>query len=401
LRALATLDGNNTDRPIVDGNRIQPLDGGDEAYPQMLAAIHGATRSIALASYIFDNDPTGRIFADALAAAVARGIEVRVLIDGIGSSYTYPPITGVLANRGVRVARFLPTSVPFYFPYANLRNHRKIMVVDGCVGFTGGLNIRDGCWLAHQPRHPVRDAHFRLEGPVVAQLLEVFVEDWAFAAEETLEGPAWQPVLDPAGHSLARGIRFGPDDPDIGRIKLVLVGALAAAQTSVRIMTPYFLPDDAIFQALDVAALRGVRVDIVLPEENNLALVGWASDAMLWQVLSRGCNDWMSPPPFEHTKLMVVDSAWAMFGSGNWDERSMRLNFEFHVETYDRGLAARLDDSVAGVIARSRRRTLAEMDARSLPVRLEDGIARLLSPYLRRRSPGTASDDETATKPVP
>jgi cardiolipin synthase len=147
-------------------------------------------------------------------------------------------------------------------------------------------------------------------------------------------------------------------------------------------MTPYFLPDDAIFQALDVAAMSGVTVDIVIPEENNLALVGWASDAMLWQVLARGCNVWMSPPPFEHTKLLVVDGAWAMFGSGNWDERSMRLNFEFNVETYDRGLAARLDDRVAGVIARSRRRTLAEMDGRSLPVRLRDGVARLLSPYL-------------------
>ncbi len=382
LRSLATLVGTTTDRPLVDGNRIEPLDGGDQAYPVMLEAIAQATRSIAIASYIFDNDPTGRIFADALSAAVDRGIEVRVLIDGIGSSYTYPPITRTLASRGVKTARFLPTSVPFYFPYANLRNHRKIMVVDGCIGFTGGLNIRDGCWLAHQPRHPVRDTHFRLAGPVVAQLLEVFVEDWAFAAEETLEGPAWQPVLTPAGDSLARGIRFGPDDPDIGRIKLVLVGALAAAQASVRIMTPYFLPDDAILQALDVAALRGVQVDIVLPEENNLALVGWASDAMLWQVLSRGCNVWMSPPPFEHTKLMVVDSAWAMFGSGNWDERSMRLNFEFNVETYDRGLAATLDARIAGVIGRSRRRTLSEVDARSLPIRLRDGIARLFSPYL-------------------
>jgi cardiolipin synthase len=280
------------------------------------------------------------------------------------------------------VARFLPTTVPFYFPYANLRNHRKIMVVDGRIGFTGGLNIRDGCWLAHAPAHPVHDTHFRIAGPVVAQLLEVFAEDWAFAAEETLDGPAWRPVLEPAGGMLARGIRFGPDDPDIGRIKLVLVGALAAARTSVRIMTPYFLPDDAIFQALDVAAMSGVTVDIVIPEENNLALVGWASDAMLWQVLARGCNVWMSPPPFEHTKLLVVDGAWAMFGSGNWDERSMRLNFEFNVETYDRGLAARLDDRVAGVIARSRRRTLAEMDGRSLPVRLRDGVARLLSPYL-------------------
>jgi cardiolipin synthase A/B len=382
VRSLATLVGNAVDRPLVDGNAIDPLTGGDEAYPLMLRAIDEATRSIGLASYIFDNDPTGRLFAEALGRAVARGVEVRVLVDGIGARYTSPPITNVLAAHGVRVDLFLPATVPFYFPYANLRNHRKIMVVDGRLGFTGGLNIRDGCWLAHAPRHPVRDTHFRIAGPVVAQLLEVFVEDWAFAAQETLTGPSWEPVLDRVGTMLARGIRFGPDDPDIGRIKLVIVGALAAAQRSVRIMTPYFVPDDAIFQALDVAAMRGVQVDIVLPEQNNLALVGWATDAVLWQVLGRGCHVWMSPPPFEHTKLMVVDSAWAMFGSGNWDERSMRLNFEFNVETYDRGLASRLDATIAGVIARSRRRTLAEIDSRSLPVRLRDGVARLFSPYL-------------------
>ena len=128
--------------------------------------------------------------------------------------------------------------------------------------------------------------------------------------------------------------------------------------------------------------MRGVQVDIVLPAQNNLELVSWASTAMLWQVLGRGCTVWMSPPPFDHTKLMVVDGAWAMFGSGNWDERSMRLNFEFNVETYDRDLAGRLDAHIEGVIARSTQKTLAEVDARSLPVRLRDGVARLFSPYL-------------------
>jgi cardiolipin synthase len=382
LRSLATLVGRVGGRPLVDGGLIEPLDGGDEAYPAMLEAIEEARRSIGISTYIFDNDPTGRLFADALGRAVARGVEVRVLVDGIGSTYSFPPITRSLTRQHVRVTRFLPASVPIYFPYANLRNHRKIMVVDGTVGFTGGLNIRDGCWLSHRPRHPVRDTHFRLRGPIVAHLLEVFSEDWAFAAEETLAGPAWKPDLAPAGSSLARGIRFGPDDPDIGRIKLVLAGAVTAAQRSVRIMTPYFLPDDAVCQALDVAAARGVQVDIVLPEENNLAMVSWASTALLWQVLGRGCHVWMSPPPFDHTKLMVVDSAWAMFGSGNWDDRSMRLNFEFNVETYDRELATRLDRRIADVIARSRPKTLAEVDARSLPVRLRDGIARLFAPYL-------------------
>ena len=387
LRSLAVLVERVTERPLTEGNAIEPLDGGDAAYPAMLATIESAQRSIGLACYIFDNDRTGRMFVDCLAAAVRRGVTVRVLIDGIGSTYSHPPITASLAAAGVPVATFLPSGVPFFFPYANLRNHRKLLVVDGAIGFTGGLNIRDGCWLAHAPRNPVRDMHFQLRGPVVAQLLEVFAEDWQFATDESLDGgdgaeDPWRPRATAAGAGLARGIRFGPDDPDVGRIRLVIMAALAAAQASVRIMSPYFLPDDAVCQALDVAAMRGVKVDIVIPAENNLPPVAWAMTAMLWQVLGRGCNVWLSPPPFDHTKLFVVDDAWAMFGSGNWDERSLRLNFEFNVETYDRDLCARLGRHVAETVARSRRITLEEVDGRSLPIRLRDGIARLFSPYL-------------------
>ena len=389
LRSLATLVGEVTKRPLLDGNTIQPLYGGDEAYPKMLEAIDSANRSVGLASYIFDNDPTGKLFIDALCRAVDRGVAVRVLIDGIGSRYSFPTSVGLLRQRGVPVSRFMPTTVPLYLPYANLRNHRKILVVDGERGFTGGLNIRNGCWLSKHPEHAVQDMHFSLTGPVVTQLLEVFIEDWAFASGELLGSlrdsvpdPAWKPRLDFSGTSLARGVRYGPDDKEIGRIKLILIAALSSAKRSVKIMTPYFLPDDAICQALGVAALRGVTVDIVLPQQNNLAMVGWASDALLWQVLSRGCTIWMSPPPFDHTKLMVVDSSWCLFGSGNWDERSMRLNFEFNVESYDESLCQDMDKHVAQIINKSTKRTLADVDGRSLPIRVRDGIARLFAPYL-------------------
>ncbi len=315
LRSLATLVGEVTKRPLLDGNTIEPLYGGDAAYPKMLEAIDSANRSVGLASYIFDNDPTGKLFIDALCRAVDRGVAVRVLIDGIGSRYSFPTSVGLLRQKGVPVSRFMPTTVPLYLPYANLRNHRKILVVDGERGFTGGLNIRNGCWLSKHPEHAVQDMHFSLTGPVVTQLLEVFIEDWAFASGELLGSlrdsvpdPAWKPRRAFSGTSLAGGVRYGPAAKEIGRIKLILIAALSSARRSVKIMTPYFLPDDAICQALGVAALRGVTVDIVLPQQNNLAMVGWASDALLWQVLSRGCTIWMSPPPFDHTKLMVVDS---------------------------------------------------------------------------------------------
>ncbi len=232
------------------------------------------------------------------------------------------------------LALFLPRWLPRVTPYANLRNHRKILVVDGRCGFTGGMNIREGHYPEVRPRHPIQDLHFRVEGPVVAHLQEAFAEDWVFCSGELLQGERWFPPLEPAGVSPVRGIADGPDE-DFEKLRLTLLGALACARSSVLIVTPYFLPDAGLITALNVTALRGVAVDIVLPERNNLRLVQWASTALLWQVLEQGCWVWLSPPPFDHSKLMVVDGTWALVGSANWDPRSLRLNFEFNLECYD------------------------------------------------------------------
>lgn len=256
------------------------------------------------------------------------------------------------------------------------------MVVDGRVGFTGGMNVREGCLLKLGPQHPVRDLHFRVEGPVVAHLQEVLAEDWAFTTGEVLQGERWFPRLVPAGECLARGILDGPDE-NFERLRTTLLGAITAASSSVIVVTPYFLPDAVLVNTLNVAAMRGVEVDILLPAENNLRVVQWASTAQLWQVLERGCRVWLTPPPFDHTKLMVVDGAWVLLGSSNWDPRSLRLNFEFDVECYDRRLAGLLQQWLRDERLRHARPvTLAEVDGRSLLVRLRDGVARLLSPYL-------------------
>jgi cardiolipin synthase len=381
LASLLKLIGKMTHRPLLRGNRIVQLVGGERAYPQMLQAIAEAKSTVALGTYIFDNDRAGHEFADALSAAVKRGVEVRVLIDAIGARYSFPSIIGTLRAGNVRVERFLPTLVPGRFAYSNLRSHRKILVADGRLGFTGGLNIREGHDARFKPAHPIQDHHFRIEGPVVAQLQEVFVEDWAFASGEVLDRETWFPELEPVGDALARGIAAGPDG-DHDRLRITLEGALACAQHSVCIATPYFLPEAPLIAALNVAALRGVEVDIILPETNNLAMVQWASTALLWQVLERGCRVWLSPAPFDHTKLMLVDRAWTLFGSGNWDPRSLRLNFEFDVECYDCHLAANLHDWMLRKRDSARRITLADVDGRSLPIRLRDGLARLLTPYL-------------------
>jgi cardiolipin synthase A/B len=381
LRRLVQLVENATLRPLLEGNSIQPLIDGDEAYPAMLQAIDNARESITLASYIFDNDHVGKLFAHSLAQARQRGVEIRVLVDDVGSRYTFPSIINLLRKSEIRAETFMRSLVPAYVAYFNLRSHRKIMVVDGRLGFTGGMNIREGCWLSEHPKQPTKDVHFRVEGPVVTQLQEVFAEDWEFSTGEVLEGELWYPSQKLAGPMLARGVAYGPDESK-GIIGLTLIGALGVAQRKVDIVTPYFIPDDTIVAALNVAAMRGVEVNIILPEQGNLRTVQWASRAMLWQVLEHGCRVWSTPPPFDHTKLMVVDGLWSLIGSGNWDPRSLRLNFEFNVEVYDRQLATRLEKHIHLLRSTAREIVLADVDGRSLPIRLRDGVARLMSPYL-------------------
>jgi cardiolipin synthase A/B len=381
LRPLVDLGTNVTRRPLLQGNKIEPLIGGDEAYPAMLHAIDGAQRSITLASYIFDNDRVGKLFAHALSQAKQRGVEIRVLIDDIGSRYTFPSIVRTLRDANIPTATFMRSLVPGYFAYFNLRSHRKIMVVDGTLGFTGGMNIREGCWLSEHPRLPTQDVHFRVQGPVVNHLQEVFAEDWAFTTDEPLRAEPWFAPQQEVGSMLARGIAFGPDESK-GIIGLTLIGALGVAQRKVTIVTPYFLPDDPVAAALNVAAVRGVDVNLILPKKGNLRSVQWACQATLWHVLEHGCKVWVTPEPFDHTKLMVIDDQWSLIGSSNWDARSLRLNFEFDVEVYDRKFAALLEKHIEGLRAKAAPVTLADVDARKLPVRLRDGIARLLSPYL-------------------
>ena len=381
VRPLATLVGAVTGAPLVGGNVVDVLLNGDEAYPAMLAAIDGATQSIALTTYIFDRGRVADQFVDALARAVQRGVQVRVLIDGVGARYSRPPIAGTLRAHGITVARFLPPLVPWAQPYFNLRNHRKLLVVDGMVGFCGGLNIRDGCLLALHAPGPTQDLHFRIRGPVVGQLMGAVAFDWAFATHEQLAGPAWFPTPDSAGTTLARGIRDGPDE-DFETLLMTILGALSQATRSVRICTPYFLPDPPLVDALRVAALRGVRVDIVLPERGNLLLVQWAAAAQLEQIVRWGCRVYLSPPPFDHSKLFLVDGEWSLIGSANWDPRSLRLNFEYGVECYSPALAAQLGKAFEAKIAGARLLTAADLERRSFPVKFRDGLVWLAQPYL-------------------
>lgn len=382
LAALGDLVQQVVNKPLVMGNDVEALFNGDEAYPRMLDAIRQARQSVTLSSYIFDNDAIGREFARTLGQAVQRGVGVRVLVDDTGVRYSIPTILRHLRRENVPVARFLPNLVPWRMMTVNLRNHRKILVIDGVEGFTGGLNIRHGNILKENPRHAVQDLHFRLTGPIVAQMQQVFADDWLYCTGECLTGEAWFPGEYPSdGPVTARGISDGPDE-DFEKLRWAMLGAIACAQRSIRILTPYFLPDHALITALNVAAMRGVEVSIGLPKENNLPFVAWASQALWPQLLEHGCRLWLTDPPFDHTKLMVVDGYWTLIGSANWDPRSLRLNFEFNVECYGRELGQEMEGIFSRRTQAGSEITLADARNRPLPIRLRNGIARLFTPYL-------------------
>ncbi|HJL03205.1 MAG TPA: phospholipase D-like domain-containing protein [Polyangiaceae bacterium LLY-WYZ-15_(1-7)] len=354
LAPLARALGQVSRRPLLGGNSVTTLPDGDAAYPAMIAAIEGAKESVALQTYIFEAKGPGARFVEALAAAVERGVEVRVLVDAAGTRYGRPAIHRVLRRRGVTVARFLPALFPWRWPYVNLRQHRKVMVVDGRVGFVGGLNIRPDHVLADEPAHPTRDVHFRLEGPVVAQLSQSFAEDWFFIARERLTGPSWFPKdLETPGEAIARVVTDGPDE-EFDRAWQAIHAALVTARERIAVCCPYFLPDAPLLAALQTAARRGVRVDVVIPAEGNLRFIDWAMAHLLDHAGLDEVHVWRTPPPFDHAKLFVIDSSWSFVGSANWDPRSLRLNFETNVELYDAALATELEALIDARIATAR-----------------------------------------------
>ena len=380
LSELARVSQAVTGLPLAGGNRIEMLHNGEQTYPAMLEAIAGARQTLYLTTYIFETDTTGRRFVEALARAVERGVEVRVIVDGFGEWYAWPRISKVLTRRGVRVERFLKPKLLPPTIHFNLRNHRKVLVADGWVAFTGGMNIGDR-HLAGDRDNPrgTRDVHFRLEGPIAFQLERVFLHDWAFVSGEIREPTV--ATAPPAGGAICRAVVDGPDE-DLDKLVTILVGAVSAARHKVAIMNPYFLPPRTLIGALQAAALRGVEVTVILPALNNLPYIHWASRNMLWELLERRVRVFYQPPPFVHSKLFLVDDQYVQIGSANLDPRSLRLNFELVVEVFDRQLSERVAAHLETVRRQSREVTLEELDGRRFFERLRDSFAWLFTPYM-------------------
>lgn len=370
---------------LTSGNRISILSTGDEAYAAMLAAIDAAERSILLETYIFDRDKAGERFVVALSAAVARGVEVRVLIDAVGARYSIPSIVSELQRANVPTDVFNGNIVMgLRLPYANLRTHRKILIVDGSVAFTGGLNIRAGFCAEFAGEAAALDTHFRLSGPVVSDLFRIAYEDWRFSGGDDLSHEAWQiapPPDAPGDGMLARVVPSGPDK-SLETNHRMLMGAVSVAKKHIHIMSPYFLPDRELISAIVTAARRGVEIDIVVPSSNNLKLVDLAMTAQFDQMLKHGCRIWRASGAFNHSKLTVIDGVWSYVGSSNIDPRSLRLNFEVDVEVIDPDFADLIDRRIAAALSQAEEVKLDELRARPFAQRLVERVTWLGSPYL-------------------
>lgn len=380
-RCLLNLSNEVTRRPLTFNNKVDVLHNGEQAYPSMLEAIRNAKDSLFLSSYIFQADQTGRLFARELRAAAERGVDTRVLIDAFGERYSFPRARKLLKGSRVKVASFLPPSFSRRSFYLNMRNHRKLLIVDSRIGFTGGMNIWDRHLAAIKNNsRRVVDIHFRLEGPVSAQLREAFMEDWHFATNEARRFKQW-PKAPKVGNACCRGISAGPNELH-EKLNWILIGALGCARERVRIMTPYFIPSRAQLAAINAASLRGVKVEVLLPKKNNLPFVDWASRAFLWELLEHGTKAYYQPAPFVHSKMLLVDDEYALVGSANLDPRSLRLNFEFNVEIIDREVISELMEHFDHARKRSKEVFQEDLDRRSILERLRNSFCKLFSPYL-------------------
>ncbi|MGN0022668.1 MAG: phospholipase D-like domain-containing protein [Elusimicrobiaceae bacterium] len=360
------------------GNNVSPLINGDEAYPQMCSAIEKARKEVLIESYIFNNDKAGQMILSAAKKAHGNGAKIKIIVDGVGLNYSRPNIAQAAGKiNGAEFVVFLPSKKPASLPFVNLRSHRKIMIIDGETAFFGGMNIAEGNLLKTNPKEPIRDITFKIKGPVINQLTRIFMEDWLFSGGKAFNPALFKESLPLSGGSIARAIPDGPDG-DYGKVELMVLGAINCACKNINIVTPYFLPEENILTALEMAAMRGINVQIILPKKSNIFGMDWAMRANFNRLIKKGVKIFLQNPPFDHSKMMTADGIWAFIGSSNWDERSLKLNFEANMEIIDKKLTQTLDKIIEGKKADAKPITLQNY---SISKRLLNNSFKLLTPY--------------------
>ena len=372
-RTLSNLLG----APPVGGNQVTALLNGDQAFPAMLAAIRSARQSINFEGYIFWSGTVGQSFADALAERARAGVPTHVVVDWLGSKKLGDRLVDQMRQAGVEVVKYRPLRW-YSLDRVNQRTHRKLLVVDGKIGFVGGIGIAD-IFAGHaQDKDHWRDSQFRVEGPVVAEMQSDFLDNWLETGGPLLDGPEYFPAADSAGSQVAQAFGNSPG-AGVERLRLMYLLAIASATRSILIANSYFVPNSLVVTMLVEARRRGVDVQIIVPGPVlDAKIVSRASSAKWGPLLEAGVKIYEYQPTMYHTKVMVVDDCWVSVGSTNFDNRSFRLNDESNLNVFDQGFAREQARTFAQDRARSKPVSLEEWRRRPLTVRLEEWVGRLM-----------------------
>lgn len=377
----------NSKTVLTTSNSLEVLHNGDNTFSAIIQALKEAKKSIHMEYYIIEADNLGNEIADILCLKARSGVEVRLLYDDVGSWSLPRSFRRRLNDAGVELVKFMPVVFPWLTSKANYRNHRKIIVIDGLIGFTGGLNIADryihgstkGKWKGIW-----RDTHMKIEGEAVRMLQITFITDWYFSSHKFLSDRTKyfpeQPAKRTAG--VAMQIALSGPDSDYASIMQAFFAAIARAKRYIYISTPYFLPGEALLTALKVAALSGIDVRIMLPEHSDALLVHWASRSYFTELLEAKVGVYLYRKGFNHSKLMIIDSTFSSIGSANMDARSFEDNFEVTAMIYNQQVAEELEITFLGDLQHSRRLTLHGWEGRKQKDNFKEAAARLFSPLL-------------------
>jgi len=370
-----------TGAPLTEGNRVEVLRNGVRFFPSMLAAIRAAKRTINLEFYIYWDGEIGRQFAEALAERARAGVQVKVILDAVGSATMSMNLIEFLSRNGVDLEWYHPLRW-YTISRFNHRTHRKLMIVDGRVGFSGGVGIADN-WLGDaDSQDHWRETVVRVEGPVVTQMQFAFMDNWVKSRGELLTGLDYFPEVERAGNHLTQVIKSSPSEGS-STVKLMYVISIVSATKSIYISNAYFVPDKDTIRALEGAVRRGVDVRVIVPgEHTDVPIVRQASRMHYDYLLRRGIRIFEYQPTMMHAKTMAVDGIWSTIGSSNFDERSFRLNDEVNVNVYDEAIATQMETMFFEDLSRSREITLRRWFKRSVMEKVKEKLASVFKPQL-------------------
>lgn len=376
---LLGLLNNIPGSPMMPCNRVDIYNNAEDTYNAMLKSMEQAEAFIHVESYIVRNDKIGEKFKKMMIRKAGEGVAVRLLFDGVGSYKLSSRYVEELKQGGVEVHIFLPPLIAFFDKRINYRNHRKIIVVDGKVGFLGGINIGDEYLGADPVLGYWRDTHIRIEGDGVYYMQHTFATDWAFASGKSLVDPKYFPEHDCIGEETVQLIASGPDAP-WDTVLEVFFGAMAVARSRIYITTPYFIPDPSIGMALKTAAVSGVDVRIILPGVPDARIVHWASMSYVQELMQAGVRFYQYQKGFVHAKTLIIDRILATVGTANMDMRSFFNNFEMTAVLYDRTTILRVEQDFLTDMKNSKEIDPAEFEKRSKYQRAKEAAARMLAP---------------------